>query len=347
MVALLMVLLANTALADDVESKIDSYLKARAGSGNLQVELLVARKGHAVIRKNYGRSRSDTVSTGADKPLRFPVGTIAEQFVAGAALRLEEQGKINLDASICDYLPSCPSAFGEIHVIHLLTHTSGLPSIESSPLNLTRSAPDNLQSTLTALAEHPLEAKPGSVFKYSELDFVLLDRLIKNVSGMPSQKYIETEIFLPLRMVNTQYAPPEDPLVKPDNLHFRDVKSGLEEPKSPPQENAASSTVGDLYRWNWALINGGVLSRRSLTRMFTPYRDGHGLGWKIIKEFDREAVLQGGRSDDISVSVRLYPDDSTCIILVARGTSVDSTDLTHDVGALLFGRHYPPLAVTK
>jgi hypothetical protein len=73
--------------------------------------------------------------------------------------------------------------------------------------------------------------------------------------------------------------------------------------------------------------------------MYTPYIEGHGFGCKILKEFDRKVAIQNNESDSSSVSIRVYPDDDTCIIVVSRVHQAAASGLSHEVGALLFGKH--------
>ena len=69
-------------------------------------EVLVARGDDVLILGDYGRSGHKYILKN-NNLFRFPVGAIDEQFVALAVLQLEEQGKIKLAASICDYLSNC------------------------------------------------------------------------------------------------------------------------------------------------------------------------------------------------------------------------------------------------
>jgi CubicO group peptidase (beta-lactamase class C family) len=273
-----------------------------------------------------------------DEEYRVPIGAIAEQFLAAAVLKLEQQGKVRIDAPICVYVAGCPSEWKDVKVVHLLTHTSGLPSLK--PSSSGQKEAGTLRDLLVAVNGISLEFKPGSRFKYNELDDSMLHFAIDRVSGRPTKDYIETEIFHAQGMTDTEY-----PVF--ENLPAKVLKSYLQDGESWRMresrfcEDNLCSTVGDLYRWERALTRGTVVSRDSLHEMFTPYRDGRGLGWKINKEFDRRVAVQNGRADGTSVSIRLYPDDDICIILVAHSDDVDSAPLTRDIGAIVFGKSHP------
>ena len=300
-----------------------------------------------LLRSAYGRGPLSDASTKDELHSRFSLGRIAEQFVAAAVLQLKEQGKIKLDASVCSYLSNCPAVWSGIQVVHLLTHTSGLPSVAQSPRPQPNSASkENLQSLLEALGQQPLEFKPGSRFEYNELNFTILSHVIERVSGRSSRNYIETHVFDPARMTETGYRAAEKPRASVGKANIRDGASGTGTAESPLRHEAVYSTLEDIYRWNRALSKGEIISQASVLEMFTPYRDGHGLGWKINREFDRRLALQNGVSGEMSVSVRLYPDDDVLVILVGRGIQVDATRFTHDLAAIALGMDHPPVEVS-
>ena len=333
---------ALPARSEDLALRIDQYLKTRVANNQFSVKVLVARGDDVLIRREYDQSGRNHGSVKNDVVHRFPVGTIAEQFVAAAVLQLEEQGKIRIDASICSYVSSCPSDWRDIEVVHLLTHTSGLPSLKQPSSRQKKLAlPHTLRGLLAAVDGESLQFKPGSMFKYNPLDFLVLYFVIGNVTGKLPKEYIETAVFRPLSMTDTKYPTSEQFSTKVPKSHLQDGKSQTIRESRFCEDNVCS-TVEDLYRWDRALTKETVISHDSLLQMFTPYRDGYGLGWKITKEFNKRLALQSGRAGGISVSLRLYPDDDTCIVLVANGSSnVDSVELTHDIAAILFGRGYP------
>jgi len=130
---------------------------------------------------------------------------------ATAVMQLYEQGKItSFDDSVEKYLP----AFNETHdperakvtLRMLLTHTSG----EAPDVNLKDAwglaAPDKAEGIHRALTT-PLKATPGSIFTYSDINFILLGDLVETLSGEPLDVYAQDHIFKPLGMTETRYLP--------------------------------------------------------------------------------------------------------------------------------------------
>lgn len=332
----------SSARSQDLRTRIDRYMTARLSDNQSSIVLIVSREDEVIVRGEYSQSKAGHHSSKKPTLAKLPVRSIAEQFVSVAVLQLEERGKIRLDASICSYLPSCSEHWRKVQVLNLLTHTSGLALLNETSLKQNNSppVPESLNGLLAALGDKPLEFIPGSAFRDSGVDFEILQFLLESISGKPWEEYIDAEVFRPLNMRDTKYFLPGHPV---NCLHKSRWHNWEGSPISdyPYRAGSGCSTVEDLYRWNRAITKKQIISSSSLARMLTPYRDGHALGAKIVKEFDRRVALQSDKNGEISVSVRLYPDDETFIILSSSGGNLDSTLLTHDIGALLFGRDYP------
>jgi Domain of unknown function (DUF3471) len=100
------------------------------------------------------------------------------------------------------------------------------------------------------------------------------------------------------------------------------------------------STVKDLYRWDRALYTEQLVSKQSLAEMFRPRVDGQGFGWTVLKEFDRVVDTQSGGLNLLASSIRRYPQEGVCIIVLSNMDSVDAGRMSRDLAAILFGKHY-------
>ena len=122
-----------------------------------------------------------------------------------AVMKLVEQGRVALDAQVSDYLPEFRGSGKEaITVRQLLTHTSGLRAgLSGTP---EWSGADG--ALMRACAE-PLPAAPGSMLRYSDINFILLGELVGKVGGQPLDVFCAAEIFAPLRMADTAFRPAE------------------------------------------------------------------------------------------------------------------------------------------
>jgi CubicO group peptidase (beta-lactamase class C family) len=309
--------------AQELSSRIEQYLASQSHENGFRGEVLVAEGDQLLIKRSFANLSSEL----GQPEGRFPAGSIAEQFTAAAILQLELTGQVKLDSPVCDYISDCPGEWKQIHIQHLLTHSSGLPSLPGVSPCVERRTPKP-SAVITMLLGKPLLFEPGNSFNFNSLDYFFLSAVIEKISGQLTNEYLDRHIFHPLKLAQTGYLVPNSP---------QKCTEG-EAPASSFSGELYTSSV-DLYRWNRALSTGKFLPKNSLDQMYTPYIEGHGFGLKILKEFDRKVAVQNNESDSNSVSIRMYPDDDTCIIVVSRSHQAAASGLSHEVGALLFGKH--------
>lgn len=130
---------------------------------------------------------------------------------ATAVMQLYEQGKVQFDDPAQHYLPDFNTANdprrAKVTVRMLLTHTSGETGDVDlrDPWGLERA--DKAEGIHRALTT-PLESDPGGVFRYSDINFILLGALIEKVTGEALDVYVQRHVFEPLGMSDTRYLPP-------------------------------------------------------------------------------------------------------------------------------------------
>jgi hypothetical protein len=100
------------------------------------------------------------------------------------------------------------------------------------------------------------------------------------------------------------------------------------------------STVEDLYRWERALTAEALLSQSSTNAIFTPYIDGYGFGWVVLKEFDRTLDTSAGGIYLFGSAIRRYAADDACVIVLSNSREADAGRISRDLAAILFKKHY-------
>jgi len=129
---------------------------------------------------------------------------------ATAVMQLYEQGKVAFDDPVQNYLPDFNTANdperAQVTLRMLLTHTSG----EAEDVNLGDpwglEAPDKAEGIHRALST-PLQSGPGEVFRYSDINYILLGALIEKLTGQAEDVYVQQNVFAPLGMQETRYLP--------------------------------------------------------------------------------------------------------------------------------------------
>ena len=202
-------------------SKLDAYLSKLPACGIPGCALAVSHRGEVVYRQNAGFADANLTRPVAQDDLYY-VFSISKITTCGAAMRLVEEGRVELDDPVSKYLPAyarltVKNAKGKpepaknvMTVRHLFTMTGGLNyDINAQPLVRLRQDPN--ASTLdyvNAFAEGMLDFEPGTKFQYS-LCHDVLGAVVEVASGMRFADYVQKYVFDPLGMTETGYHLPE------------------------------------------------------------------------------------------------------------------------------------------
>jgi CubicO group peptidase (beta-lactamase class C family) len=130
---------------------------------------------------------------------------------ATAVMQLYEQGKVQFDDPVQKYLPDFNTVNdrqrAKVTVRMLLTHTSGEPGDVNLADPWGLDGADKAEGIRRAL-NTPLQSGPGEVFRYSDINFILLGALIETITGSAEDVYVQQSVFAPLGMEDTRYLPP-------------------------------------------------------------------------------------------------------------------------------------------
>lgn len=332
---------ANDVVDDAIDDFVEALMTARQIPG---MSLAVVQNQKLIKVKAYGQQ--DMARNVRTQPSSlFMIGSISKPLTATAVMLLVQSGDLDLDAPIDNYLPTAsaqppnqapehlPDDWADITVRQLLSHTSGLSG---------RVYETNMDDILTPEAfisvarQAPLNFQPGESWMYSNTGYSLAATIVENVSGMPFETFMETRIFEPLGMDNTDVIRDSYPL---RNLGYVSRRWGRGLRPIPTEadvlrQNAQiyrgaggiSSTAIDLARWAIAMQNNQLLSPALNAEMeqSTVMNSGrvfdYGLGWDLEAVNGHRVVAHGGSSWGFSNSVSQFPDDElTIVMLTNRG----------------------------
>jgi CubicO group peptidase (beta-lactamase class C family) len=331
--------LAFGSTAQDVTSKISDYMNAQVEVNHFSGSILVGQQGKVMLKRRYGSTTAGSSSARAKMDGRYRVGSIAKQFIAAAILQLQEKDKLQIQDSVCKYIPNCPSGWQDIKIFNLLVQSDGIPEISQSISSETTMSSNTTSGFLGYLEDQPLEFKPGEKFRYGNLGYEVLGAVIEKVSGEPYLEYLKERIFLPLGMRETGYddagkMAPID-LGKSSSITPSDLESTI-----PYSWGRLYSTVDDIYRWDRALDGETLLSKNSVNAMFIPYIDGYGFGWAVSMEFERILDTTAGGIYLFESAIRRYAPDDTCVVVLSDSPNSDAGKISRDLAAILFKKHY-------
>jgi CubicO group peptidase (beta-lactamase class C family) len=186
----------------------------------------LVHEGRVIFSRCYGYA-----DTGKKGPITedtyFMVGSLTKSFTALAALKLIEQGKVDLHADIRKYIPdfSIKNLYdGEVPITvnHLLTHTSGL--MIDYYAHLTGEKKYSNADLLSQLRNEYLCFKPGSASKYSNIGYRLLGMMIEQVTGERFESYLGKEVFEPLGLNKSSFGYTDDMALHMSKGHNGDTE---------------------------------------------------------------------------------------------------------------------------
>ena len=338
---ILIVLLAACAVEKPPDiAGIDAYLSELEKDQGFSGLVLIAKDREVLLSKGYGMADKEAQIPNTSKT-RYRIHWLTMPFTAMAIMQLQVDGKLDVQDSICQYIPVCPEYWQGITLHHLLTHTSGV-SDWIQPWGSEAEKPTTGLERVEFIKHKAPYFQPGEQFRYSENGYIILGAIIESVSGQAYDEYLKQHIFDPLGMENSGYEgnsiavgykPTGEEAPVPDLL-FRYSASGL------------YSSVEDLYLWDQALYGEQLLAQDYLDMMFTGYAEtpsvdfkgsDYGYGWFIGKTFGRRVIFHGGWMSGYTSMIMRFPDDRVTII-VLRNFEIEIYDrLEIELAKMVFG----------
>jgi CubicO group peptidase (beta-lactamase class C family) len=250
--------------------------------------------------------------------MRFDVASISKLFTSVAVLQLVAAQRLDLDASIHEYVDLAGTTIAPaVTLRHLLTHTSGIADIaeeddDESYADVFRTVPcHTITSTrdfLPLLADKPSHFAPGSESRYCNASYVVAGMAVEHASGREFRDYVEAEVLAPAGMTRSGYF---DKRYATSDLAegFDPTEDGRLEQNIyayPPQgapDGGAFCTAGDLHAF-FAAVRGGRLLPADLTEAFLTCQvtspDGGPAGQGFGLEFNELGFYKEGESEGAS-----------------------------------------------
>ena len=174
----------------------------------------------AIVNANTGFSWTHTMSDATDADTIFHLGSIAKTFTAVAVMQLVEQGLLDLDTPIVEYLPefsALPSTSGEgnyrnITARMLLSHTAGIYTDDfgSGAITYGGHYERHVNTFLTRFANTRMVRQEGTAFEYANTGYVILGILVAHIAGHDNyfegfNQHMLENVFEPMGLTRTSY----------------------------------------------------------------------------------------------------------------------------------------------
>jgi CubicO group peptidase (beta-lactamase class C family) len=335
--------LAQAAAVQPVFTRLDEFIaRHMRETGAPGMTLALANRDGLIRVSTYGYADTKAGSRVVPETM-FEIGSISKSFVALTLLQLRDEGKIDFNKPIVEYLPwlKINSKFAAITTHHILTHSAGLPG---APLLL-----DALLGELWTAYE------PGKRFLYSNTGYNILGFLIEAVDKRPFAEAMRARILTPLGMSASS------PIITNDlrrlmAIGYEPLNEGkpffVNGPLAEAQwlevdiaAGSVASTPADMAKYMRMILNRGALPKGRL------------ISEESFALFTKPAIDSPYRGEPASYGYGLWTSDiggHTRLRhtggMVAFSSSID-VDMTGNIGAFASVnanlRGYRPVAVTK
>lgn len=220
-----------------------------------------------------------------------------------AIMILMDQGKLQLEAPVNRYLAEFEGEGRELICLrHLLTHTSGLkPGIPSLPSWV--GYQEGIRRAVTSIPD----AVPDSLFRYSDINFILLGEIVRRVSGKTLSEFTRQQVYLPLKMTSTRFTPAADwrsRIAPTERDELGAMLHGVvHDPTSRRMGGVTGhaglfTTAADLAQYARMILGGGQLDGKRILKAETIMQmsrvqtaatvlERRGLGWDIDSPYSR------------------------------------------------------------
>jgi CubicO group peptidase (beta-lactamase class C family) len=343
-----MQLVAAEPATDSVSVFVRAEMKQQHIPG---LTLLVSKNGKPIRTEGYGLSSLE-LNVAAKPETIFQSGSVGKQFAATAVMMLVEAGKVRLDDPLTHYFPEAPSAWKQVTVRQLLSHTAGFTDY---PKDFDERKDHTEEELLKIVESIPLAYPPGTSWSYSNLGYLTLGILIHKVTGEFYGDFLQQRIFRPLDMSTTRIIDEAD-IIPNRSAGYRLVHGQVKNQEwvSPSLNTTADGSlyfsILDLAKWDAALYTEKLLKKSSLAQMWTvtPLQSGqpnsghYGYGWFIEAQEGHRLIEHEGQWQGFETQISRYVDDQLTVVVLTNLAEAKPDRIAHGVASIYFQKGSAP-----
>ena len=273
--------------------------------------------------------------TAVTRNTMFRWASISKTVTAVAALQLVEEGVLDLDKDIREYVPEFGDKGEVITARQILCHTGGITHYSSNIIRTVRSYEvdhpyEDVVLALDNFKETPLIGKPGERYSYSTHAFILLSAVVQKASGAKFADQVRHRIVEPSGMTTLQSDYQWVEIPHRTIGYRRDRQSG-EITRSTDTDvswklggGGLISNIDDLARFAEAMINTELVSKETEEMIFTRQKtnDGenvsYGLGFRLSGIGENLRVSHGGSQEKTKTHMAFYPRMGTGVVVMCN-----------------------------
>lgn len=342
----------------ELEAFMDGLMAAQMTENHIAgAVVVVVKDGQVFFSRGYGYADLETRTPVDPETTLFRPGSISKLFVWTSVMQLAEQGKLDLETDVNEYLDfTIPDTYPvPITLKTLMTHT---PGFEDKGEDLFALKPENVIS-FEAYLKKNLPARvfpPGEIGAYSNYGTALAGYIVERVSGMPFYEYVEKNIFSPLEMRRATFRQPLPADLAADMSggynYFSGgyVRGGFEYVIAYPA-GALSASGSDMAKFMIAHLQNGrygeaqilkeETARQMHSQLYTadPRIDGMAYGFFENMVNDQYIISHGGDTILFHSGLYLFPEQNLGFFISTN--SAGGAGVSDKVGRAFTERYFP------
>ena len=322
----------------NIDAEVDQIFEEYAGEGMPGASVMVIKDGQPVLTRSYGLANvkkgvSITSST------NFRLASITKQFTATSILMLVDDDKLTLDDSIRQHFPELPEFAEGITIRHMLQHTSGIEDYEPIygdrfPEQVSDSGVLEIVSTTEATM-----FPPGSEYSYSNSAYAILAVLVEKLSAKTFPEFLHDNFFAPLGMTNTVAYVDGITMVPERSFGYTVSDEGVKYSDQSAWsavlgDGGIYSSVEDLFKWDQALYENGLISAELREQSWAPGLENYGFGYRIDEYNGHKRYHHAGSTSGFRNFMQQFPDDRLTIIVLTNRAEPGVAPLAEKVANL-------------
>ena len=318
------------------EHAIDTLMNSQNIPG---VQLAVWHDGEMVLSRGFGYA--DLEHKVAVWPYtKMRIGSVSKTLTSAAVGKLHQQGKLDLNAPIQQYVTYFPEKDHEITTRQVAGHVAGIRHYRDGEFLSNQFYP-TVKEGIQIFADDTLLFEPGTDYSYSSYGWNLVSAVVEEAAGEPFLSYMKEEVFDPIRMDQT-VAEYKDSLINHRSSYYVRSESGTIL-NAPAVDNSYKwagggfiGTAEDLIEFGKDIFWSDYLQPETVELLTTSLKldsgekTNYGIGWQIRKGVDgRRYYGHSGGSVGGTTQFVVFPEQKLVLAVVANlsGVSYHKTHL--------------------
>lgn len=341
---------ASLAMANDRFEPVRGFIRAAMLEHSVpSIAVAVAQQGRIVWEEGFGWADRERRIAATEHTV-YSLASITKPITTTAMMVLVQQGRLNLDAPVNDYLgvAKLRARVGnerDATVRRLADHTAGLPSYQNYYY---QDEPYPVPSMDESIARYAnIVTEPGESYQYSNLGYGIIDYIIERIAEKPYAQFMRDEVFIPLGLTRTAIG------IGPGLDEYAATRYGGNGAPIPYYDfdhrgaSAAFSSAHDLVRFAMFHLQtpqpdqSRILSNAIIDEMHRPTSrretgGGYGLGFETDDRDGHRMVSHGGSMNGVSTVMKMIPEKKIAVVVLSNsGSGLPESIADHIMSRLL------------